>query len=70
VSNIRRFAQATGWRPRVSVEDGVERLYRWLIDSRTADRARAKVARPLATANALSGATPRAGAFGDGEEVA
>ena len=70
VSDVRRFAQTTGWWPRVSVEDGVERLYRWLIESRTAKRAPTKVARPLATANALSGATPRSDSFDGGEEVA
>jgi CDP-paratose 2-epimerase len=72
VSDVRRFAQTTGWRPSVGVEVGVERLYRWLIDSRTPERAptKRKVARPLATANALSGAAPPTGAFSDGEEVA
>jgi CDP-paratose 2-epimerase len=30
VSDIRRFAAATGWEPRVGVADGVGRLYRWL----------------------------------------
>jgi CDP-paratose 2-epimerase len=34
VSDIRRFAAATGWAPQVEVSDGVERLYRWL-DSRS-----------------------------------
>ncbi len=34
VSDTRRLEQATGWRPRVSVADGVERLYRWLAGSR------------------------------------
>ena len=32
VSDTRRFAAATGWRPQVAVEDGVEQLYRWLRD--------------------------------------
>jgi CDP-paratose 2-epimerase len=30
VSDIRRFTQATAWRPRVGVREGVERLSRWL----------------------------------------
>jgi CDP-paratose 2-epimerase len=30
VSDFRRFRDATGWQPRVRVEDGVRRLYRWL----------------------------------------
>lgn len=32
VSDTRRFASATGWRPRVSVQAGVARLYRWLAE--------------------------------------
>ena len=30
VSNTSRFQEATGWKPRVSVEDGVRALHRWL----------------------------------------
>lgn len=30
VSDTRRFQEATGWRPRVSVDEGVERLNNWL----------------------------------------
>jgi CDP-paratose 2-epimerase len=33
VSDIRRFCAATGWRPRVGVADGLDRLTRW-IESR------------------------------------
>ncbi|MEX0653127.1 MAG: SDR family NAD(P)-dependent oxidoreductase [Phycisphaeraceae bacterium] len=32
VSDIRRFAAATGWHPRISVREGVGRLHRWLTD--------------------------------------
>jgi CDP-paratose 2-epimerase len=32
VSDTRRFEAATGWRPRVDVRTGVERLYRWLVE--------------------------------------
>jgi CDP-paratose 2-epimerase len=49
VSNTAKFRNATGWRPQVSVAEGVRRLHQWLVD-----------ARPLATA-ALAGA----GAGGD-----
>ncbi|MFA9479255.1 NAD-dependent epimerase/dehydratase family protein [Phycisphaerales bacterium AB-hyl4] len=31
VSDIRRFAAATGWRPRVSVREGVERVHAWTM---------------------------------------
>jgi len=30
VSDIRKFSELTGWRPRFSVEEGVARLYEWL----------------------------------------
>ncbi|MDB5864321.1 MAG: NAD-dependent epimerase/dehydratase [Betaproteobacteria bacterium] len=35
VSDTSRFQQATGWRPKVGVRVGVERLYRWLREART-----------------------------------
>lgn len=34
VSDIRKAAELLGWQPRVSVTEGVERLYRWVIDNR------------------------------------
>jgi CDP-paratose 2-epimerase len=34
VSDIRKFAAATGWRPTTSVHQGVSALYRWLLESR------------------------------------
>ena len=36
VSDTAKFGAATGWAPTVDVERGVERLYRWLVDSGTA----------------------------------
>ncbi len=35
VSDIRKAQQELGWAPRVGVEDGVERLYRWVLENRT-----------------------------------
>jgi CDP-paratose 2-epimerase len=32
VSDTTRFGAATGWRPRVSVRDGIERLAQWAFD--------------------------------------
>src|SRR5688500_4734008 len=32
VSNPSKFEQATGWRPRTSVHDGVQRLMEWLLE--------------------------------------
>jgi CDP-paratose 2-epimerase len=34
VSDTRRFREATGWAPRVSVRQGLRLLYQWLIESR------------------------------------
>ncbi|MDQ3829006.1 MAG: GDP-mannose 4,6-dehydratase, partial [Candidatus Tectomicrobia bacterium] len=34
VSDTRRFRAATGWKPQVSVRQGLNRLYRWLTESR------------------------------------
>lgn len=34
VSDTRRFRAATGWKPQVSVRQGLNRLYRWLMESR------------------------------------
>ena len=34
VSDVRAFGAATGWQPRTSVDEGVERLYEWLMESR------------------------------------
>ena len=39
VSDTSRFERATGWRPRVSVRDGLQRLASWLLDSGTVDAA-------------------------------
>jgi len=37
VSDTHRFQQATGWSPRISAEQGTERLYRWLRELRGLD---------------------------------
>lgn len=34
VSDIGRFHSATGWKPKVGIREGVERLYQWLLESR------------------------------------
>jgi CDP-paratose 2-epimerase len=34
VSDTRKFKGATGWAPKVNVRQGVEKLYRWLLESR------------------------------------
>lgn len=34
VSDTGKFHRATGWNPRITVQEGLERLHRWLIESR------------------------------------
>lgn len=34
VSNTSKFSEATGWNQKVSTREGVERLYKWLLESR------------------------------------
>jgi CDP-paratose 2-epimerase len=65
VSDTRRFQQATGWQPRVGVEEGVQRLYEWLADvqSQRAVRTKAESARRVAAASAHA-AAEEAGAEG------
>ena len=31
VSDVRKFQAATGWKPQVSIRQGVEKLYHWLL---------------------------------------
>jgi CDP-paratose 2-epimerase len=49
VSSTRSFGEATGWCPKVSVREGIERLHRWVLQ---AERAR-RPERALETASAL-----------------
>ena len=39
VSDARKFGRATGWSPQVSVQEGVQKLYRWLCQARAASSA-------------------------------
>ena len=55
VSDTRRFQAATGWMPRVSVEEGVERLYRWLSAERHKDNASSRAPSALPHEPALIG---------------
>jgi CDP-paratose 2-epimerase len=41
VSDTRKFQEATGWAPRVSPEEGVQRLYDWLRRARGLEEVRA-----------------------------
>jgi CDP-paratose 2-epimerase len=42
VADTRRFRAATGWRPLVSAAEGIEQLFRWLVDRRAPVRQRLK----------------------------
>jgi CDP-paratose 2-epimerase len=43
VSDTRKFEAATGWKPRTSIQAGLERLHRWLVESRSPDAAIATI---------------------------
>lgn len=45
VSDTSKFAQMTGWKPRVSVEEGVRRLHDWLVENGS------DISQPLMTAH-------------------
>jgi CDP-paratose 2-epimerase len=40
VSDTTRFEKATGWTPKIGIDEGLERLYRWLQDARGVPLAR------------------------------
>jgi CDP-paratose 2-epimerase len=44
VSNTQKFQQTTGWAPRVSVKQGIEQLYDWVLRQRTGLRSRKRAA--------------------------
>jgi CDP-paratose 2-epimerase len=44
VSDTRRFQHATGWKPQVGVQEGIERLDDWLKKARTTVRSAARLA--------------------------
>jgi CDP-paratose 2-epimerase len=66
VSDTRRFRESTGWQPRIGVEEGVTRLYDWLVEAQTQATARPKAesARRVAAASALTIPAEEAGAEG------
>jgi CDP-paratose 2-epimerase len=38
VSDTTGFEEATGWKARIGVDEGIQRLYRWLRDERSSAR--------------------------------
>ena len=50
VSDTGKFQRATGWKPRITVQDGLERLHRWLLDSQQQE---------VVTASLVGGSTHR-----------
>ena len=53
VSDTRAFQQATGWRPRIDADEGIERLYAWLASRQAPVAARPK--RMVARASLVEG---------------
>jgi hypothetical protein len=49
VSDVRKFATATGWRPRVGVREGIARLHEWLLENRQPAFVAGEFALPVAT---------------------
>jgi CDP-paratose 2-epimerase len=67
VSDTRRFHEATGWRPRIGVIEGVRRLYEWLLDSGTAKPATRRERGIPAALSVVNGGSP--GLLADGGPV-
>src|SRR4051812_28363710 len=58
VSDTRKFSSATGWHPKVSVAEGISRLYEWLQESRFPEQ----VSKKFSDANGhLAASTPANG---------
>ncbi len=55
VSDIGKFQRTTGWRPRVAVQDGLERLARWLAESRTSSAATGSISDAVTARKAADG---------------
>jgi CDP-paratose 2-epimerase len=72
VSDTARFSAATGWSPRVGVEQGVRRLHRWLVESGTAvpraafPRTAARARRPAVGVNVDHAPAPGASIANEG----
>jgi CDP-paratose 2-epimerase len=71
VSDTAKFGAATGWAPTVGVERGVERLYRWLVDSGTAEAVRRLPRRThhVQTDDVRTGAGSREALIADGRRT-
>jgi CDP-paratose 2-epimerase len=55
VADTSRFREATGWAPEVALDDGIERLYEWLLDSRRGREAFAAAQPALLLSHAIGG---------------
>lgn len=56
VSDTGKFQRATGWKPRTTVHEGLERLHRWLIESRRRGAVIGSIGGPGARARKAAGA--------------
>ena len=56
VSDTGKFQRATGWKPHTTVQEGLERLHRWLADSRPQGAVIATIGGPGASSRKAAGA--------------
>jgi CDP-paratose 2-epimerase len=56
VSDTGKFEAATGWKPRISIRDGLEGLLRWLVDARPRDAVIATIGAPQTLQRKAAGA--------------
>jgi CDP-paratose 2-epimerase len=56
VSDTGKLQRATGWRPRITVQDGLERLFRWLVESRPREAVIASIGEAGVRARKAAGA--------------
>jgi CDP-paratose 2-epimerase len=61
VTDTRKFADQTGWGPRVTVRDGVARLYAWLLDTHHVPRRRVVASAVAVTNTEAATSTGRSG---------
>jgi CDP-paratose 2-epimerase len=54
VSDTACFEEATGWKPRIGVDEGLGRLYRWLEEERAGARLPSRIAAPAREAGAIA----------------
>lgn len=56
VSDTAKFQRATGWKPRLTVQEGLDRLLEWLLDSRSKEAVIASIGGARSSARRAAGA--------------